>query len=147
MLRRSKRIQDFTRPGIPTMPSFEPCRASSGANFDALRAQAPQVFDAKGRRQRPAHPDAPGASSLSLRAGLEDLLGDLWHARRRGDVGRLALVLYCEVRRWARQAGEQALAQRASALMIDGPLSSREEFLAQVDRLIGELEAAHVRQI
>lgn len=62
-------------------------------------------------------------------------------------MGRLALVLYCEVRRWARQAGEQSLAQQAAALMIDGPLASREDFLVQVDRLIGELEAAHDRRV
>lgn len=114
----------------------EPCRAPIGPNLDALRGH-----------QRPAQAGALSASSVSLRAGLEDLLGDLWHARRRGDMGRLALVLYCDVRRWARQAGEQALAQQVSTLMVDGPLASREEFLAQVDRLIGELEAAHVRQV
>ena len=79
--------------------------------------------------------------------GLEDLLGDLWHARRSGDLGRLALLLYCEVRRWARQAGEQALAQEASALIVDGPSASREEYLALVDRMISELEAVHVRLV
>jgi hypothetical protein len=68
-------------------------------------------------------------------------------ARRHGAAGPCAVLLHCEVRRWARQAGEQALAQQASALMLDGPLASREEFLAQVDRLIGELEAAHVRLV
>jgi hypothetical protein len=118
------------------MLKTEPCGAPNGANLDALSG-----------RQRSAQVGAPGASSVALRSGLEDLLGDLWHARRRGDLGRLALVLYCEVRRWARQAGEQALAQQASALMLDGPWASREDFLAQVDRLIGELEAAHVRQV
>jgi hypothetical protein len=118
------------------MLDTEPCRAPNGANLDVLRAH-----------QRPAPAGALGASSVALRAGLEDLLGDLWHARRRGDMGRLALVLYCEVRRWARQAGEEALAQQVCALMVDGPLASREEFLAQVDRLIGELEAAHERQV
>jgi hypothetical protein len=111
-------------------------RAPIGADLDALRGH-----------QRPAQAGALGASTAALRAGLEDLLGDLWHARRRGDMGRLALVLYCEVRRWARQAGEEALAQQVCALMVDGPLASREEFLAQVDRLIGELEAAHERQV
>jgi hypothetical protein len=118
------------------MLNTEPCQAPTGANRDVLRA-----------RQRPAQAGVLGASSIALRVGLEDLLGDLWDARRRGDMGRLALVLYCEVLRWARQAGEPALAQQASALMVDGPLASREEFLAQVDRLIGELEAAHERQV
>lgn len=118
------------------MLNSEPLGAQTGANLNVLQG-----------RQRAGQAAAQGTSSVALRAGLEDLLGDLWHARRRGDMGRLALLLYCEVRRWARQAGEQALAQRASALMVDGPSNSREEFLAQVDRLIGELEAAHVRQV
>jgi len=118
------------------MLNAEPCRAPIAANLDLLRAQ-----------QRPAQAGALGTTPAALRAGLEDLLGDLWHARRRGDMGRLALLLYCEVRRWARQAGEQSLAQQAAALMLDGPLASREEFLAQADRLIGDLESAHERQV
>jgi len=125
----------------------ESCRALIGASGDVLRGQAPEVFDAEGRLQRPAQPGALGTSSVALRDGLEDLLGDLWHARRRGDLGRLALLVYCEVRRWARQAGERDLAQRAAALMIDSPSASREEFLARVDRLVAELEAAHARQV
>ena len=46
---------------------------------------------------------------------LEDLLGDLWHARRSGDLGRLALLSYYEVRRWARMAGAFAMRQISSA--------------------------------
>lgn len=118
------------------MLNAERCLAPTGAGVDGLT-----------RRQWPGPAGALGASSQALRVDLEDLLGDLWHARRQGDMGRLALVLYCEVRRWARQAGEQALAQQASALMVEGPLTGREDFLAKVDRLIGELEAAHRRQV
>ena len=80
------------------------------------------------------------ASSLQLQAGLEDLLGDLQHARRSGDLGRLALLLYCEVRRWARQAGEQHLAEHSSDLMTHSPCASRAEFLAQADGIIVELQ-------
>lgn len=75
-----------------------------------------------------------------LQLRLEDLLGDLRHARRQGDLGRLALLSYCEVRRWARMAGEQGLAEHSSAL-VTTPRASREEFLAQVDALICELES------
>lgn len=82
-------------------------------------------------------------SSLNLQLGLEDLLGDLRYARRRGDLGRLALLAYCEVRRWARMAGDQRLADRSSALITQNPHASRDEFLAQVDDLIVELEKAH----
>ena len=81
-------------------------------------------------------------SSLQLEMGLEDLLGDLRYARRSGDLGRLALLAYCEVRRWARLAGQQRLAQHSAELITHSPHSSREEFLAQVDELIVELEQA-----
>jgi hypothetical protein len=71
---------------------------------------------------------------------LDDLLADLWHARRQGDLGRLAFVTYCEVRRWARGAGETALAEHASEMIIASPHASRERFLAEIDALISELE-------
>ena len=82
------------------------------------------------------------ASSLSLQNGLEDILGDLRFARRKGDLGRLALVAYCEVRRWARQAEAQELARHSSALFSNFPHASRDDFLAAVDELIAELEQA-----
>jgi hypothetical protein len=84
-------------------------------------------------------------ASLQLEMGLEDLLGDLRYARRSGDLGRLALLAYCEVRRWARLAGQQRLAQHSAELITHCPHSSREEFLAQVDELIIELEEARPR--
>jgi len=71
---------------------------------------------------------------------LDDLLADLWHARRQGDLGRLAFVTYCEVRRWARGAGEIALAEHASKMIIASPHASRARFLEEVDALIRELE-------
>jgi hypothetical protein len=80
-----------------------------------------------------------------LQLGLEDLLGDLRHARKRGDLGRLALLAYCEVRRWARLAGEQQLAERSAGLITQSPLTSREEFLNHVDSLILDLEQARAR--
>lgn len=76
----------------------------------------------------------------NLVLGLEDLLGDLWHARRRGDLGRLALVSYYEVRRWALQAGARPLAEQSSALVKERPYPDRASFLARMDRLIEELE-------
>lgn len=85
------------------------------------------------------------ASSPPPQLGLEDLLGDLQHARRSGDLGRLALLAYCEVRRWARLAGEQGLAEHSSELIIHSPHASREEFLMEVDELIVELEQARSR--
>jgi len=83
----------------------------------------------------------------SLQLGLEDLLGEMYFARRSGDLGRLALLAYCEVRRWARVAGEQALAEQSSGLIHNGPHANRDAFIADVDALIRELENARERVI
>ena len=85
------------------------------------------------------------ADYLRLYLDLDDVLGDLQHARRQGDLGRLALLAYCEVRRWARQAGEPRLAASSLALITDNPAPSRSEFLRRVDDLIAELEAVRTR--
>jgi hypothetical protein len=85
------------------------------------------------------------ASTVRLQLGLEDLLGDLQCARRGADLGRLALLAYCEVRRWARLAGEHELAEHSSELITHSPHASREQFLAEVDELIVELEQARSR--
>jgi hypothetical protein len=84
-------------------------------------------------------------STAPLQLGLEDLLGEMVHARRNGDMGRLALLAYCEVRRWARQAGETGLAERSTLLITRHPHASREQFMEQIDDLIQELEEAHAR--
>jgi hypothetical protein len=79
-------------------------------------------------------------SLSSLHLGLEDLLAELRHARRQGDLGRLALIAYCEVRRWARQAGEIELAEHSALMIARSPHSSRDAFVAAIDDLIHELE-------
>jgi hypothetical protein len=81
-------------------------------------------------------------SNRHLELGLDDLLGDLRFARRRGDLGRLALISYCEVRRWARMAGCLELAEHSSEMVTHTPPASREDFLARIDALIVELEKA-----
>jgi hypothetical protein len=82
---------------------------------------------------------------LTLRLGLDDLLADLRHARRGGNLGRLALIAYCDVRRWARQAGEVGIAKNSAAMFTDVPHANREVFLQQVDSLMLELEQAQSR--
>jgi hypothetical protein len=72
---------------------------------------------------------------------LEDLLADLLHARKSGDLGRLVFVAYCDVRRWARDSGRHVLAEQAARLITESPHQSREAFLVQIDTLIHELEA------
>jgi len=83
--------------------------------------------------------------TFPLSVGLEVLLGDLRSARGNGDLGRLALLTYCEVRRWARLANESALARFSSEVMAQTPHGTRAEFLAQIDQIIGELELARAR--
>jgi hypothetical protein len=81
----------------------------------------------------------------TLQLTLDDLLADLRHARRRDDLGRLALIAYCEVRRWARQAKEASIADHSASMITRGPQASREAFLEQIDELIGELEQVQSR--
>ena len=42
---------------------------------------------------------------MTLPRGFDGLLGDLRRARQVGDLGRMALLSWCEVRRWARMVG------------------------------------------
>ncbi len=81
----------------------------------------------------------------SLLQGLDDLLADLQHARRSGELGRLALLSYCEVRNWARRAGESQLADHSRNMFTEQPHISREAFLNEVDSLIMELEEVRPR--
>ena len=84
-------------------------------------------------------------NSLSLQLGLDDLLADLQYARRHNELGRLALIAYCDVRSWARQAGEFSVADHSSAIFTDQPHACKEDFLEKVDLLIGELEQMRTR--
>ena len=78
--------------------------------------------------------------SPNLRTGLEDLTGEMAYARRTSDLGRLALLCYCEIRHWARLAGEERLAQLSCTLVNECPARNREEFIGRVDDVISELE-------
>ena len=78
-----------------------------------------------------------------LRLTLEDVLGDLWDARRREDLGRLALVVHWNLRRWARVANRELLAKHAQELVLTCPQDTREEYLHRIDQLISEAERVH----
>jgi hypothetical protein len=78
--------------------------------------------------------------NAALQLHLEDVLGDLHHARRVDDLGRLVLVTYWDVRRWARSAHREALASRAGDLIKSQPQPSRAACLEIVDDVIRELE-------
>lgn len=75
-----------------------------------------------------------------LQLVLEDLLADLQHARRKHDLGRLALLAYCEVRSWARQAGQHDIADGATRMFTENPCVNKIEFLEKIDKLITALE-------
>ena len=79
-------------------------------------------------------------TSLSIQLGLEDLLADLHYARRHKELGRLALLAYCEVRSWARQAGEAGIAEHSTQIFTQDPCVSKDDFLAKVDLLITALD-------
>lgn len=84
-------------------------------------------------------------ASISLQLGLEDLIAELRHARRCSELGRLALLAYCDARCWARQAGVLSVAEYSSAMFSEQPHKSRDEFLEQIDHLIFELERVRLR--
>jgi hypothetical protein len=65
-------------------------------------------------------------NSLGIQLGLEDLLADLHHARRNRELGRLALLAYCEVRGWARQAGKPDIADSATRMFTENPCVSKD---------------------
>lgn len=81
--------------------------------------------------------------SRSMALDLEDVLGSLQHARRSEDLGRLALLTYWEVRRWARSAHMDALAALASDVVTRQPFPSRDSFLHLVDQVIEEMTRVH----
>ena len=78
--------------------------------------------------------------SINIQLGLEDLLGEMHFARRNGELGRLALLAYCEVKGWARIAGKSDLADNALRMFSDNPCTSKEAFIRGIDNLIATLE-------
>ena len=75
-----------------------------------------------------------------LRLGLEDLVAELVHARRQGELARLALLCCCDVPHWARQVGEEQLAQASSRLFAQPTAHDRPGFLNDVDEVLAKLE-------
>jgi hypothetical protein len=79
-------------------------------------------------------------NSIDIQLGLEDLLADLHHARKHDQLGRLALLAYCEVKGWARRAGKSDVADTALRMFSQNPCLSKHAFLAGIDGLISTLE-------
>jgi hypothetical protein len=78
---------------------------------------------------------------LNIQLALEDLLADLHFARKNEQLGRLALLAYCDVKRWARQAGKSDVAEMALRMFADKPCVSKEDFLRGIDQLLGSLQS------
>jgi hypothetical protein len=77
---------------------------------------------------------------LDSQLALEDLLADLHFARKHEQLGRLALLAYCEVKGWARRSGKLDVAEVALKMFSENPCVSKREFLLGIDALIETLE-------
>lgn len=75
-----------------------------------------------------------------LERALEGLLADLQFARQHEQLGRLALLAYCDVKRWARQAGKSDVADLALRMFAERPSLNKGDFLRGVDQLLGLLQ-------
>lgn len=71
---------------------------------------------------------------------LEDLLAELHFARKHDQLGRLALLAYCDVKGWARMASKQEVADTALRMFSEIPCTSKVDFLRSIDELIAMLE-------
>jgi hypothetical protein len=78
--------------------------------------------------------------SLDIQLALEDLLADLRFARKHGELGRLALLAYCDVKGWARRAGKTDVAEKALQMFSESPCLSKSQFLEGIDSLIETME-------
>ena len=78
--------------------------------------------------------------SQNIQLVLEDLLADLYFARRHDELGRLALLAYCDVKRWARIASKPDVADTALRMFSEIPCVSKADFLQSIDMLISMLE-------
>lgn len=77
---------------------------------------------------------------IDIQLALEDLLAELHFARRNDQLGRLALLAYCDTKAWARRAGKPDLADTALKMFSETPSVSKEAFLQGIDDLIAMLE-------
>ena len=78
--------------------------------------------------------------SIAIQLILEDLLADLKYARKHDQLGRLALLAYCDLKGWARQAGKPEIAALAMSMFSQNPCLSKDEFLQNIDQLIATLQ-------
>jgi hypothetical protein len=80
-------------------------------------------------------------NSIDNQLALEDLLADLQFVRKHDQIGRLALLAYCEAKGWARWAGKHDVSDKALEMFSQSPYHTKQEFLKEVNNLIAALEA------
>jgi hypothetical protein len=79
-------------------------------------------------------------NSIDSQLALEDLLADLNFARKYDQIGRLALLAYCEAKGWARWSGKRDVADKALEMFSQSPYNTKQEFLEDINNLIATLE-------
>lgn len=77
---------------------------------------------------------------LTIKQALEPVLADLRYARKHEQVGKLALLVYCDVKRWARHAGKGDVADLVMRMFSESSCKSKGDFLQDIDELLGSLE-------
>lgn len=137
----ARQARTFMRQPGPKVARQAGGRLTGDGHFPATRGIAPGLVSQGSDSQSMLHCTMNHALQVSDRLELDDVLGNLLYARREEDLGRLAHIAYWDVRRWARKAHLESLAERASDLIIRQPHPSRSAFLEKVDGVIHELEA------
>jgi hypothetical protein len=79
-------------------------------------------------------------NSIESQLALEDLLADLHFALKHDQIGRLALLAYCETKGWGRLSGKHDVADRALEMFSQSPYNTKQEFLEDINKLIATLE-------
>jgi len=77
--------------------------------------------------------------SNDIQLELEDLLANMRFARKHNELGRLALLAYCEVKGWARRAGKPDVADKALQMFSQCPHLTKQEFIEDINSLIARL--------
>ena len=80
------------------------------------------------------------SDSLTSQFALQNLLEDLQIARENQQLGKLALLAYCDVKRWARQAGRTDVAEQAFRMFSERASISKDDFLREIDAMVGALQ-------
>jgi hypothetical protein len=78
--------------------------------------------------------------TINTQLVLEDLLAEMQYARKHDELGRLALLAYCDVKGWARRAGKQDVADLALRMFSENPYTTKNSFLQGIDDLIATLQ-------